>query len=107
MRQQEDKQDFLSAGPAQSASAVAADLDGNMASNSLRRESIQKLRNRIEAVLWVMAALATAYYGNGETHILDVVINDKSVKRFCCCPASTHSYQNTGAAMKITLLDKC
>eukprot|EP00951_Prasinocladus_malaysianus_P015465 scaffold118572_cov25-Prasinocladus_malaysianus.AAC.1 len=36
----------------------------------VRLQSIKKLRDKIEAVLWVTAALGTMYYGDGETDIV-------------------------------------
>ncbi len=44
-------------------------------------QRIHNLRNRIEALLCIAAALSTAYYGNGESDMLFVVMNDSKIKR--------------------------
>mmetsp|Transcript_36008 Transcript_36008/g.101967 ORF Transcript_36008/g.101967 Transcript_36008/m.101967 type:complete len:192 (-) Transcript_36008:90-665(-) len=51
------------------------------AQESSQLRTIRDLRNRIEAVLWVSAALSTAYFGNGEEDMIHVVIHDSRIKR--------------------------
>mmetsp|Transcript_44427 Transcript_44427/g.114966 ORF Transcript_44427/g.114966 Transcript_44427/m.114966 type:complete len:188 (-) Transcript_44427:117-680(-) len=50
-------------------------------SQSSRAESLKELRNKIEAVAWVLAAAGVAVYGDGEADMLHIVLHHASVKR--------------------------